>query len=616
MALCALLRGDVHFNHWSETAGESLAERRSVFSLLGVAAHPSDAQQLARITADDVAALACASAADVQAAAAPAVGIHKLERWRLIKSMKQHPLFQDLSFADMYRLSYFFYKVQLEQGDVLGKEGLYPSFVYFVADGSVRRQEQEKRAWKKTERTMRQGSFPGLASFVSNTPCDATYTVNEDHTTIYVCNPSVLLYFVGGRFLGMPQLLEQLRDPTADATLSFLKETVEGLRFYNTGDSVNRMREAFSAIQQGKEPLGVVDASLEERVHALVELLQHVNREPEKEKEQDSHKEGISYAASVGVKVLQTLQLPWIVNSLYSAIAPLFTSEEGETRDAAESAEGKDAGEESVPNADGSAQSPKKDMPTEAVNGVTGEDIKEVTSEFTSKVTNEPTGEATKEPAKETTQEIKPLLDEEKMNASLEHFLQRNDLNDYTDEQLLTTLESFRYASPEASARYLLFLLLSGVSEPCTLTRDVVEEQGRFAGIITDDNKNQILDFFFPSKNTIDLEEFIRLLESSTVPAAVQSYLTTLSNLVARVVPNQKEDHIAQQQKLKTHRSNETDAILRLHSPFHLLPLPMPVPYMMTFSLLPESYSADYRQYIIGSFLGEVFVGIGPLTEL
>lgn len=149
--------------------------------------------------------------------------------------MKQHPLFQDLSFADMYRLSYFFYKVQLEQGDVLGKEGLYPSFVYFVADGSVRRQEQEKRAWKKTERTMRQGSFPGLASFVSNTPCDATYTVNEDHTTIYVCNPSVLLYFVGGRFLGMPQLLEQLRDPTADATLSFLKETVEGLRFYNTG---------------------------------------------------------------------------------------------------------------------------------------------------------------------------------------------------------------------------------------------------------------------------------------------------------------------------------------------------------------------------------------------
>ena len=42
----------------------------------------------------------------------------------------------------------------------------------------------------------------------------------------------------------------------------------------------------------------------------------------------------------------------------------------------------------------------------------------------------------------------------------------------------------------------------------------------------------------------------------------------------------------------------------------------MPVPYMMTFSLLPESYSADYRQYIIGGFLGEVFVGIVPLTEL
>ena len=518
--------------------------------------------------------------------------------------MKQHPLFQDLSFADLYRLSYFFYKVQLEQGDVLGKEGLYPSFVYFIANGSVKRQEEEKRAWKKTERTMRQGSFPGLASFVSNTPCDATYTVNEDHTTLYVCNPSVLLYFTGGRFLGMPQLLEQLRDPTADAMLSFLKETVEGLRFYNTGDSVTRMREAFSAIQQGKEPLGVVDESLEEQVHALVELMQHVNKESEKEKEKDSHKEGISYAASVGVRVLQTLQVPWIVNSLYSAIAPFFTSEESGTGDGVESVaeEETESGEESTPvENDSTTQSLNMKSTTQSLN------MKSTTQSPNMKSTTQsPKDDA----AAQSTTETTPLLDEEKINASLEHFLQRNNLNDYTDEQLLTTLESFRYPSPEASARYLLFLLLSGVSEPCTLTRDVVEEQGRLAGIITDDNKNQILDFFFSSKNTLDLEEFLHLLESSSVPAAVQSYLTTLSTLVARVVPNQQEEHLSQRQKLKTHRSNETDAILRLHSPFHLLPLPMPVPYMMTFSLLPESYSADYRQYIIGGLLGEVFVDV------
>ena len=71
---------------------------------------------------------------------------------------------------------------------------------------------------------------------------------------------------------------------------------------------------------------------------------------------------------------------------------------------------------------------------------------------------------------------------------------------------------SFRYDSPSDSAAYLLFVLLAGISEPCRITREEFEKQAKLAGILTKENQNQLMEFFFHSKNTIDFEDYWKLL--------------------------------------------------------------------------------------------------------
>lgn len=127
------------------------------------------------------------TASTLQAVSKEAPGIHKLERFRLIRSMKQHPLFQSLGYRDLYRLSYYFYKVQLEQGDILSREGYNSSYLFYIDKGCVERTEGEKKGWKGSQRLLRSGSFPCLSSLIMNQPCDATYTVTEDHTTDDMC---------------------------------------------------------------------------------------------------------------------------------------------------------------------------------------------------------------------------------------------------------------------------------------------------------------------------------------------------------------------------------------------------------------------------------------------
>lgn len=576
MTLCALLRGDVHFNQWTESLGEELVERRGTMSLLGVAAHPSDGQELARITADDVAAIACVSSSTVQAVSKEAPGIHKLERFRLIRSMKRHPLFQNLSYKDLYRFSYYFYKVQLEQGDMLGREGYNPSFLYYIDTGSIKREEKEKRGWKESQRILRGGSFPCLSSLVMNQPCDATYTVAEDHTTVYVCNPSVLQYFTGSRFLGMEVILMQLRDPSADAAVALMKETVEGLRFYKTGDSVDRMHDGFEGVKSEKEPDMIVDEALEKRVHTFVTLLQRVFVEEVKEVKE--HKEGSEYVASAGVQLLQTLQIPSVVNWIYEAVAPLFREDESE-------------GDKIV---------------TDTVN--TDPPVSETTSDPSSN-TSQNTPPSVSPDTKALNTVATPLVDEEHINYALSQYLHRNNLNDYTNEQILSVLMAFRYDSPSDSAAYLLFLLLGGISEPCMIPRDEFEKQAKLAGILTEENRNQLIDFFFHSKNTIDYDDYWTLLHSSSIPSSIQLYLSNLTSLVTQIIPCQHVFLSTQHQVLRAYRNADQNAILKVHSPFHLLAFPFPVPYQMTFAIRQESFSADYWKYVIGGFLGELFVG-------
>ena len=566
MSLCILLRGDVHFNQWIESMGEEILEHRGTMSLLGVSAHPSDGQQLVRITAEDVAALACISASSIQAVSKEAPGVHKLERLRLIRGMKQHPLFQNLSYSDLYRFSYYFYKTQLEQGDVLSREGTNVSYLFYIDQGSVERVEGEKKGWKGSQRLLRSGSFPCLSSLMMNRPCDATYSVSEDHTVVYVCDPAVLQYFTDSRFLGMESLLTQLRDPSTDAAQALLKETVDGLRFYKVGDSVDRMHEGFQEVKNQKESALVVDDVLETRIHSFVSLLQRVYLEEEDEKKE--HKEGVEYVASVGVELLQSMR----IGSILSWILGFNTSENQPTLDTV---------------TDGSAD---VEVNTENVNA------SPISSDNTSPLTNH----------SNATQPI----DEEQIDQAFSHFLHRNNLNDYTDEQLLTVLMAFRYASPSDSAAYLLFVLLAGITEPCMITRDEFEKRAKLAGILTNDNQNQLMEYFFHSKNTIDFDEYWKLLHSSIIPSSIQSYLTNLTTLITQIIPDQHTFSSYQRQILQSYRKADHEAVLRMHSPFQLLSLPFPVPYAMTFAMRQESFSANYWYYVIGGFMGELFVTV------
>ena len=316
-----------------------------------------------------------------------------------------------------------------------------------------------------------------------NQPCDATYTVTEDHTTVYVCDPAVLQYFTDSRFLGMDTILKQLRDPSTDAARALLKETVEGLRFYKMGDSVDRMNEGFKEVKSQKEPDIVIDEALEKRIHLLVSLLQRVFIEEEDKKE---HKEGVEFAASAGVQIMQSLQIPSIVNWVLGLFEPWGVSNQPST-DNTESASETNMNLDSVDSSSNPSSDDSSSNPPPIV------------------------GQA---------ESSLPPIDEKQINKALHQFLHRNNLNDYTDEQLLAVLMSFRYDSPSDSAAYLLFVLLAGISEPCRITREEFEKQAKLAGILTKENQNQLMEFFFHSKNTIDFEDYWKLLHSSSIPSS------------------------------------------------------------------------------------------------
>ena len=264
MVLNLLLRGGVTFNKWSDSLGESVTENRSRYSLLGYAAYPMDASQLVRITADDIAALGCASGGLIESVAREAPGIHRMERVQLIKAMKNHSAFQHLSFQDLYRLSYYFYKVDLDVGDTVSREGSFQSYVYFVNKGTIERKEEEKAV------LMEQGTFPGLDALMNNLPSPATYTVKTP-TTVFVLDPAVLTYFTGGRFMRMRELLEQLRNPVDLALGKILWDAVDSISFLDAEESVTSMSTVFSAVKNNSGL--VLTEEAEKEINLFTDLL-------------------------------------------------------------------------------------------------------------------------------------------------------------------------------------------------------------------------------------------------------------------------------------------------------------------------------------------------------
>ena len=87
-----------------------------------------------------------------------------------------------------------------------------------------------------------------------------------------------------------------------------------------------------------------------------------------------------------------------------------------------------------------------------------------------------------------------------------------------------------------------------------------------------------------------------------------RSRLDELQQRISLLLPHLQEVHTHQQEVMKLHRVEDNKLTLSCHSPFYLLPYPLPAPYSMTFALKQENPSLDYRKYVIGGFFGELFV--------
>lgn len=444
MVLSILLRGDVHFHSYSEAGGETVTEHRGRLSLLGSAAHPLDAAQLARITADDIAALGCASGVVVDQVMKEAPGIHKMERFRLIKAMRQHPAFQQLSFADCYRLSYYFYKVNLDEGSMVSREGSHQSFVYYVQKGSIERHEKEKKGWEESTVLMKEGCFPGVDNIVNNQPSSADYVVKEP-STVYVLNPSVLAYFTGGRFTHINTILDLLRNPDDLSVSKMVEDAIQSISFYNMEESVQLMRTSFHAVKQSS--VLHMDEAIESRIHQFIDLLDMIYLE--ETKDELKHKEGIDYLIASGVDSLQQYSIASLINSIQSYVMDWFyPTEEGET--------------------------------------------------------------------------CSPIIDEKALNERLDRFQRYHRLSDFSNEQIITVLHSFQYNTVEEIAAYLLYLSLNGVSEACTLNKSMFMKQATHAGMLTPDNQQTLLQFFFTNQDSLSFTEFLTKLQSSSLPPVIQ----------------------------------------------------------------------------------------------
>ena len=113
----------------------------------------------------------------------------------------------------------------------------------------------------------------------------------------------------------------------------------------------------------------------------------------------------------------------------------------------------------------------------------------------------------------------------------MESVEKQNDLNDYSDVQIVAVLNALQFNDPAKAAKWLLYLKLCGSCEVCELRREDVALDGN------EQEKKEILDFLFHSKNTLSFDEFTERMKNSTLPASLQTLLQTLQSAVTTLNP-------------------------------------------------------------------------------
>ena len=186
-----------------------------------------------------------------------------------------------------------------------------------------------------------------------------------------------------------------------------------------------------------------------------------------------------------------------------------------------------------------------------------------------------------------------------------------NTLNDFSDGQVFSVLQSLLYRDASSSAAYLLFLALSGSDELASLSKSTFEKRVEKLGILDERTKSELVKFFFGSNATsLSFDSFIEKCESAAAPSVVRDWLHQIRSCVQTIAPHQSE--VWEQQYERRNRSTAFGkSVLKSHSPFQLLPMPLPVPYMMTYTLYFQNSDVDYWKYVLGGFVGEVFVLCG-----
>ena len=185
-----------------------------------------------------------------------------------------------------------------------------------------------------------------------------------------------------------------------------------------------------------------------------------------------------------------------------------------------------------------------------------------------------------------------------------------NTLNDFSDGQVFSVLQSLLYREASSSAAYLLFLALSGGEELVSISRDTFEERAEKLGIVNEQTKSEVVEFFFDANgSSLSFDSFMEKCESAAVPAIIRDWLHQIGSCVQTIAPHQSE--VWKQQSERRNRSTAySKSVLKSHSPFQLLPMPLPVPYVMTYTLYFQNTDVNYWKYVLGGFVGEVFVRV------
>lgn len=316
-ALNVLLHGSLTFNRFNETHGETVVEAKTPLSLVGVACQPTDGFQFPRFGEDGVAVIGSLSAEETEKEVRGAFGLHRGERWSVIRGMQKYPVFQHLTGWERFVLSYFFYKVELADGDAIGREGVSPGYACYVYCGCVERKAREKSGWRESQRSMKSGSFIGLDEIMTNSASACDY-VAQGPTTVFVLNPAVLEYFVGGRFSFFRQALTMYRAPAA-GDFKEIESVVNGLRALDIRDGVMRMREGYAWLK--REGVAMTEDTVAKK-EKFVELLKGVfdDHGTTERADRHEHKEGVDYAVAAGIDAIQQMGLIDAINSFFAAV--------------------------------------------------------------------------------------------------------------------------------------------------------------------------------------------------------------------------------------------------------------------------------------------------------